>query len=159
MFPCYSLHTSHSLLSPHTVSISLFSMSPLMPCKYFHQYHFSSFHIYALMYDICFSLSDLLHSYAETVQSLNCAQFFATPWTAAHQAPLVLHHLQEFAQTHVHWVSDAIQPLSPPSSLPSTLPNIRVFSNDSALCIRWLKYWSFGFSISPSNGIVRVDFL
>ena len=88
MFPCYSLHTSHSLLSPHTVSISLFSMSPLMPCKYFHQYHFSSFHIYALMDDICFSLSDLLHSYAETVQSLNCVQFFATPWTAAHQAPL-----------------------------------------------------------------------
>ena len=105
------------------------------------------------MYDICFSLSDWVHSYTETVQSPSCVQLFATPWTAAGFP--VLHHLQEFAQTHVHWVSTAVQPLSP-SSLPSTFPNIRVFSNELALHIRWLKYWSFGFSISPSSGIFRV---
>ena len=60
----------------------------------------------------------------------------------------VLHHLPEFAQTHVHWVMDAIQP-SHPLSLPSIFPSIRAFSNDLALHIRWSKYWSF--SISPSN--------
>ena len=66
----------------------------------------------------------------------------------------VLHYLSEFAQTHVHWVSDAIQPsnsLSPLSVLPSIFPSIRVFSNELVLQIRWLKYWSFSFSVSPSN--------
>ena len=66
----------------------------------------------------------------------------------------VLHYLLEFAQTHVHLVSDAIQPshpLPPLLLLPSVFPSIRVFSNESALCIRWPKYWSFSFSISPSN--------
>ena len=66
----------------------------------------------------------------------------------------VLHCLPEFAQTHVHWVSDAIQPshslslLSPPALNPSS---IRVFSSEWALCIWGPKYWSFSFSISPSN--------
>ena len=65
----------------------------------------------------------------------------------------VLHHLMEFAQTHFHWAGDAIQPSHPLSSplLPSIFPSIRVFSNESVLCIRWPKYWSFSFSISPSN--------
>ena len=65
-----------------------------------------------------------------------------------------LHHLPELAQTHVHWVSDAIQHLVLCHSLlllPSIFPNIRVFSNELALCNRWPKYWSFSFSISPSN--------
>ena len=66
----------------------------------------------------------------------------------------VLHRLPELAQTHVHRVGDAIQPshpLSPFLSLPSVFPSIMVFSNELALCIRWPKYWSFNFSISPSN--------
>ena len=64
----------------------------------------------------------------------------------------VLHHLLEFVQIHVHGVGYAIQPshpLSPLLLLPSIFPSIRVFSDESALCIRWAKYWSF--SISPSN--------
>ena len=64
----------------------------------------------------------------------------------------VLHYLPEFAQTHVHWVGDAIQPshpLSPLLLLPSIFLIIRVFPNELALWIRWPKYWSF--SISPSN--------
>ena len=59
----------------------------------------------------------------------------------------------EFTQTQVHWVSDAIQPsntLRPLLLLPSIFPSIRVFSNESVPCIRWPKYWSFSFSISPS---------
>ena len=66
----------------------------------------------------------------------------------------VHHQLLELAQTHVLWVSDAIQPSHPllsPFLLPSVLPSIRVFSNGSGLHIRWPKYWSFSFSISPSN--------
>ena len=63
------------------------------------------------------------------------------------------HHLLEFTQTHVHWVSDPIQPIRPLSFsffLPWIFPSIRVFS-ESVLCIRWPNYWSFSFSISPSN--------
>ena len=66
----------------------------------------------------------------------------------------VLHYLLGFAQTHVHWVCHAIQPshpLSIPSPLPSVLPSIRIFSSESALRIRWPKYWSFRFRINPSN--------
>ena len=66
----------------------------------------------------------------------------------------VHHQLPEFTQIHVHWVSDAIQPshlCRPFLLLPSIFPSIRVFSNESALHIRWPKYWSFSFNISPSN--------
>ena len=73
----------------------------------------------------------------------------------------------EFTQTHVHRVSDAIQPshpLSSPFLLPPFPPSITVFSNESTLCMRWPKYWSFSFSISPSNehpGLIsfRMDWL
>ena len=63
---------------------------------------------------------------------------------------LPVHH-QLLAQTHVHQVGDAIQPSHPLSSPSSIFPSIKVFSNESALRIRWPKYWSFLFSISPSN--------
>ena len=62
----------------------------------------------------------------------------------------VFHHLPELAQTHVHWVSHAIQPSHPLSSCSppaSVFPSIRVFSNGSALCLRWPKYWSFSLSL------------
>ena len=66
----------------------------------------------------------------------------------------VHHQLPDPTQTHVHQVGDAIQPSHPLSPLllpPSIFPSIRVFSNESVLRIRWPKYWSFSFSISPSN--------
>ena len=84
-------------------------------------------------------------------QSLNRVLVFAdcsTPDFA------VLHHHLEFAQTHIHWVGDAIQHLilcHPLLLLPSVFPSIRVFSNESVLHIRWPKYWSFSFNISPMN--------
>ena len=61
--------------------------------------------------------------------------------------PDFFHCLPEFTYTHVHWVGDAIQPALPASVFPS----IRVFSDNSAVCIRWPNYWSFSFSISPSS--------
>ena len=66
----------------------------------------------------------------------------------------VLHSLQELTQAHVHWVGDAIQPSHPlwsPSPPASILPCFRVFLNELALCIRWVNYWSFSFTISLSN--------
>ena len=69
---------------------------------------------------------------------------------------LVLHQLPEFTQTHVHRVSDAIQPSHPPLSPSPPAPNpsqIKVFSNESNIHMRWLKYWSFSFSIIPSKEI------
>ena len=79
----------------------------------------------------------------------------------------VHHHLPEFTQTHVHRVGDAIQPSHPLSSpLPPAPipPSIRVFSNESTLCMKWPKYWSFSFSIIPSKEIpglisFRMDWL
>ena len=81
-------------------------------------------------------------SYLTLCDPINCS----TPCSP------VLHYLLEFAQTHVHWVGDAIQPshpLLPTSPLALNLSSIRVFSKESALLIGWPKDWSF--SISPSN--------
>ena len=72
----------------------------------------------------------------------------------------VLHHLPKFEQVHVLYLSDAIHPshlLTPSSPLPSSFPSIRDFSNESAVLIRWPKYWSF--SISPSNEYLGLIFL
>ena len=69
------------------------------------------------------------------------------------------HQLPEFTETHVHRVSDAIQPShplsspSPPAPIP---PSIRVFSNESTPCMRWPNYWSFSFSIIPSKEIPQL---
>ena len=65
-----------------------------------------------------------------------CVWLFATPWTVACHASLSLHHLSEFAQVHIHWIGDAIQPshpLSPFFLLPLIFPSIRVFSNEPAI--------------------------
>ena len=91
---------------------------------------------------------------AESVSSLtrSCPTFYS-PMDCSTPGFPVHHHLPELAQTHVHSVSDAIQP-SCPLLFPSPAFNLsqhESFSNESALCIRWPKYWSFSFSISPSN--------
>ena len=88
-----------------------------------------------------------------SVQSLSLVPLFATLWITAHQASLSITNSQSLL-THVHQVGDAIQPshlLSSPSPPPPIPPSVRVFSNESTLRMRWPKYWSFRFSISPSN--------
>ena len=103
----------------------------------------------------------------KSVQSLSRVLQFAAPQTAACQVSPT----PELVQTHVHWVGDAIQLSSssvifchPLLLLPSIFPSIRVFFSESVLRIRWPKYWSFSFSISPSNeypGLIsfRMDWL
>ena len=94
---------------------------------------------------ISFQFSSVTQSCLILCDPMDCS----TPGLPVH------HQLPEFTQTHTHWVDNAIQPSHPLSSLlllPSIFPSIRVFSNESVLCIRWPKYCSFSFSISPSNG-------
>ena len=86
------------------------------------------------------------------VQLLSCIWLLQMPWTAVSQA-FVSFTVSEFAQTHVHWVSDAIQPshpLSPPSPPAPSFPVSHSFPM-LPLCVRWPEYWSSSFSISPSN--------
>ena len=85
------------------------------------------------------------------VQFLSCVQLFVTPWTAAHHASLSFtgsRSLCKFMCIESVMPSNLCHPLLLP---PSIFPSIRVFSNESVLCIRWSKYWSFSFSISPSD--------
>ena len=100
-------------------------------------------------------------------QSFNLVQLFVTPWTAARQASLSIINSQSLLKL---MSIASVMPsnrliLSCPLLLPpSSFPSIRVFSNEFVLCIRWLKHWSFSFSISPSSeysGLIsfRIDWL
>ena len=102
-----------------------------------------------------------------SVQLLSRVWLFAIPWTAVHQASLSIINSWsppkpmsiELVMTYNHLIL-----CCPLLLLLSIFPSIRVFSNKSALCIRWAKYWSFSFSISPSNeysGLIsfRMDWL
>ena len=89
-----------------------------------------------------------------SVQSLSCVRLFATPWTAAHQASLSITNsrsLLKLMSIESVMLSNYLILCHPLLFLPSTFLSIGVFSNKSVLCIRWPKYWSFSFSISPSN--------
>ena len=100
-------------------------------------------------------------------QSLSRVRLFATPWTAACQASLSITNSQsllKFMFIESVMPSNHCIPYHPLFVLPSIFPSIRVFSNESVLLIRWPKYWSFSFSISPSNeysGLIsfRMDWL
>ena len=112
---------------------------------------FSQFPWHCVTHSISTNLIQPIISVSSVVQScptlcdpMNCS----TPGLPVH------HQLPEFTQTHVHWVSNAIHHLilyRPLLLPPSIFPRIRVFSNESVLRIRWPKYWSFIFSITPSN--------
>ena len=96
------------------------------------------------MYFVCAQFNSVTQSCPTLCDPMDCS----TPGFPVH------HQLLELTQTHVHRVSDAIQPFilcHPLLLLLSIFPSIRVFSNESVLCIRWPKYWSFTFSISLSN--------
>ena len=103
------------------------------------------------MWQINDSLSIAISSFSSVAQS---CPTLCDPMNRSTPGLPVHHQLPEFTQTHVHRVGDAIQPshpLSSPSPPAPNSPSIRVFPSESALCMRWPKYWSFSFSISPSN--------
>ena len=96
---------------------------------------------------------NVIYKYISSVQLLSCVQLFATPWTAALQASLSTTNSRsppkpmfESVMPSNHFILSC-----PHLLLPSIFPSIRIFSNESALGIRWPKYWSFSFNISPSN--------
>ena len=100
-----------------------------------------------------------------SVQSLSHVWLFATPWTIARQPSLSIANSQSLLKL---MSMESVMPsnhliLCHPFLLPLIFPSIRVFSNESALCMRWPKYWSFCFNISPSNEhpgqIFRMDWL
>ena len=102
----------------------------------------------------------------QSVQSLSCVPLFATPWTEAHQASLSIANSQNLLKL---MSIESVMPSNhliccPLLLLPSIFPSIRVFSNESVPRIRWPKYWSFSFNISPSkeySGLIsiRMDWL
>ena len=94
-----------------------------------------------------------------SVQSLSRVQLFATPWTTACQASLSIANtesLLKLMSIELVMPSSHLILCPPLLILPSIFHSIRVFSSESALCIRWLKYWSFSFSISPSSEYTRL---
>ena len=89
-----------------------------------------------------------------SVQSLSRVRLFETLWTAAHQASLFItnsHSSPKPMSIESVMPSNHLILCHPLLLLPSIFPSIRVFSNESALCMRWPKYWSFSFNISPTN--------
>ena len=102
-----------------------------------------------------------------SVQLLSYVWLFTTPWTTAHQASLSNTNSQSLLKLmSIEWLmpSNHLILCCPLFLLPSILPSIRVFSNESVFCIRWPEYWNFSFSISPSNeysGLIsiRMDWL
>ena len=101
-----------------------------------------------------------------SVQSLSRVRLFATPWIAARQppCPLPTPGVHSNSRPSSQWCHPAISSCCPLLLLPPIPPSIRVFSNESTLCRRWPEYWSFSFSISPSEehpGLIsfRMDWL
>ena len=112
------------------------------------------------------SSNDSYWKWLSSLQSLSRVWLFATPWIAAHQASLSITNSQSLLRlTFIESVMPSNHPiLCHPLLLPLIFPSIRVFFNESALRIRWPKYWSFSFIISPSNehsGLIsfRIDWL
>ena len=119
-----------------------------------------------LLYNVVL-VSAIQQSESAIVQLLSCVQLFATLWTAAHQAPLsvtISLSLLKLMSTELMMPSNHLILCRPFLLLPSIFHSIRVFSSESALCIRWPPYQRFSSSISPSNeysGLVsfRMDWL
>ena len=116
---------------------------------------------------VCHYQERKVHIQFSSVQSLSCVRLFATPWIAARQASLSITNSQSSPKL---MCIKSVMPSShlilcrPLLLLPPIPPSIKVFSNESALRVRWPKYWSFSLSISPSNehpGLVsfRMDWL
>ena len=139
--PVSRVFTGASWLTPQAAGLGLQKLSWYhMTKNIYHKLYFKNWT------NIPYQISSVTQSCPTLCDAMNCS----TPGFPVH------HQLLEFTQTHVHWVSDAIQPshslLSPSSPAPIP-PSIKVFSNVSTLRMRWPKYWSFSFSIISSKEI------
>ena len=133
---------------------------PKLEIDIFISYCFFWFFLFYCKVLFCFPWNNLIIQFS-SVQSLSCDQILATPWTAEHQASLSITNSQRFLKlmsiesvmlsNHLILCHPLLLLCRPLFLLPSILPSIRVFSNESLLHIRWPKYWSFSFSISPSK--------
>ena len=115
--------------------------------------HWTARKVWAFLSKNLFDCTIIFLALLSSVQSLSCVWLFVTPWTAAHQASLSITNSLSLLKLM------SIASVMPSNHLilylllllPSIFPTIRVFSKESVLCIRLPKYWSFSFSISPSN--------
>ena len=158
-------HSTFTLFHP---SLELFSVPKLKLCPHYHSFIYIKQSL--LGYSLCTinspifkyiiqQFSIIFVEYSAIIidvvfESLSRDWLFATPWTVACQASLSITNswsLLKLMSIELVMTSNHLILCQPLLLLPSILPSIRVFSNESVLCIRWPKYWSFGFSISPSN--------
>ena len=129
------------------------SMWPCNSNKNIECFHLSTNTIYPYQ-SLYLYVTTTPNSYISSVQLLNPVRLFLTPWTTARQASLSITNSRSLPKPMSF---ESVMPSNrlilccPLLLLPSIFPSIRVFSNESGLCIRWPKYWSFSFSISPSN--------
>ena len=163
------------MFHPETWRTSLIPSLPHPPCPISHSAlwrYLLNIHWMGLFYQFCCQspVQTIIPSYLgqfSLVQSLSRVWLFMTPWTAARQASLsftIFRSLLKLMSIDSVMPSNHVILCCPLLLLPSIFPSIRVFSSESALCIRWPKYWSFSFSISSSNeysGLVsfRMDWL
>ena len=110
--------------------------------------------ILPMLESVVFNSSQLSLDQFSSAQLLSYVQLFVTPWTAAGQASLSITNsrsLLKLLSIESVMPSNHLILCHPLLLLPSIFPNLRVFSNELVLCIRWPKYWSFSFNVSPSN--------
>ena len=154
-----AIQLSHPLLSPSptfnlSISIRVFSNESVLCIRWpkYWSFSISPSNEYSGLISFRIDWFDLLAVQFSSVQLLSRVGLFATPWTAARQASLSITNswrLLKLMSIESVMPSNHLILCCPLLLLPSILPSIRVFSNESALCIRQPKYWSF--SISPSN--------
>ena len=116
------------------------------------QLYIQWYHLHPCVFWYVFEMGERNHQFS-SVQLLSCVQLFVTPWITACQASLPITNSWSLLK---HMPIESVMPsnhliLCCPLLLPSVFPSIKVFSNESALRIRWLKYLNFSFNISPSN--------
>ena len=170
-----SIATSQLILSPTSpfvvhmfvlyICVSMSALQIILSIAFFWIPHLSDIIPYFSLSDLHHSVWQFLgpsmslqmalfHSYFSSVQSLSLVQLSATPWIAARQASLSITNSRSLLKP---MSIESVMPSNhlilccPLLFLPPIPPSIRVFSNESTLCMRWPKYWSFSFSISPSN--------
>ena len=147
--------TKRENVPQNIICLSKFTFQVNSYTKVFYNLHPIHQTVQVLLYCPFFSIS--------SVQLLSRVRLFVTPWTAAHQASLSITNSwspPKLMSIELVMLFNHLILCRPHLLLSSVPPSIRVFSNESALCIRWPKYWSFSFNISPSNehsGLISIS--